>query len=55
MKQTQQTHDAHIQFDVNLWKQIKRMAKENRRTVRAEVQLRLENAVREHFSKGQGK
>lgn len=49
-----QTKDVHIYFPVQVLNNLKKLAKENRRSVSAEVVLAVENKVREWKSQGHG-
>jgi hypothetical protein len=46
------THNAHINIPSDLWAKLKRVARQNHRTAKAEVVLALENRVREQLSLG---
>lgn len=48
-----QTKDVHIYFPVPVLAALKKLAKENRRSVSAEIVLAVENKVREWQSQGQ--
>lgn len=49
-----QVKDAHVYFPIKVLNDLKKMAKENRRSVSAEIIMAVESKVREWKSKGEG-
>ena len=47
--------DVHIYFPVQVLNDLKKLAKENRRSASAEIVLAVENKVREWKTQGNGK
>jgi hypothetical protein len=47
-----QTKDVHVYFPVQVLSDLKKLAKENRRSASAEIVMAVENKVREWKSRG---